>query len=563
MRRLIAILLTCLAIPLGFAVQKPAAAIASSDPLATRAGMQILKQGGNAFDAAVAVAAVLAVVEPADSGIGGGGFWLLHVAKKNRNVFVDAREQAPGAATPDMYNDKQGQLQIEKMRQGALAAAIPGEPAALAYLAKHYGRLSLATDLAPAIQLAKQGFTVNRLYRDLAKFRFSCLMQYPKTANLFLPDGKIPAIGQRIRQKELADTLQTLAQQGRKGFYQGRIAKLLVSGVRQSGGIWQLSDLKNYRIKIRKPLVGHYHGAKLVLAPLPSAGGITMLTILNILSGFNLADLSLVNRVHLLVEAMRLAYRDRVYYLGDSDYVHVPVNWLISMKHAKQLRQFINLNKATPSRSLPRLNSKALLLHDNLSMHTTHYSILDQQGNRVAATLSINYPFGSCFIPKSTGVLLNNEMDDFSISDVANLYGLQSPTTVNAIAPDKRPLSSMSPTFVTYKNQVAIVGTPGGSRIPTMVLLAILDFMQGKKPASWVAIKRFHHQYLPDEISYEKDALSDALKAGLIAKGHRLRQYDLPHYGDMQAILWNKNNNSVLAASDPRGLGLAQVQQSH
>jgi gamma-glutamyltranspeptidase/glutathione hydrolase len=533
--------------------EAPAQAVASAHPLATEAGMEVLDAGGNAFDAAIAVSAALAVVEPYSSGIGGGGFWLLHRARDGKQVMVDGRERAPLAAHRDMYLDADGEVDATLSMDGPLAAGIPGEPAALAYLAEHYGRLPLATSLAPAIHLAESGFEVDPHYRRMAELRLSVLRRFPASASTFLDEGEVPSTGQIIRQPELATTLRALASQGRAGFYAGTVARKLIDAVAAAGGIWTREDLDQYRVVERDPVVFEYRDLRIVSASPPSSGGVALATMLNILSGYDLPDLNEAQRVHVIVEAMRRAYRDRACYLGDPDYVAVPVQRLVHPWYASGLRASIRLDRATPSAALPGPA-------DGLSgAHTTHFSILDDDGNRVAATLSINYPFGSAYVVPGTGVLLNDEMDDFSAKPgVPNVYGLVG-AEANAIAPGKRPLSSMSPTFVESSGGVGLVGTPGGSRIISMVLLAILDMAAGHGPDSWVRLPRFHHQYLPDVIQYEPDALSEPVQSALRARGHRLQELD-DHYGNMQAVYWSYAAQRIEAASDPRGIGAARIE---
>lgn len=531
----------------------PVAAVASAHPLATQAGLEVLDAGGNAFDAAVTVSAVLAVVEPYSSGIGGGGFWLLHRASDGRQVMVDGRERAPLAATRDMYLDEQGEVVPGLSMNGALAAGIPGEPAALAHLSAHYGRMPLAKTLAAAIRLAEDGFEVDEYYRRMARFRLEVLRRYPASAAVFLREGEVPPVGTRIRQPELANTLKALAEQGRKGFYAGAVAKQLVDGVRAAGGIWTLEDLRKYRVVEREPISFDYRDLHIVSASPPSSGGVALATMLHVLEGWDLQGLAAAERVHLVVEAMRRAYRDRAQYMGDPDFVDMPLQRLISPDYAAGLRASIRTDRATPSAELPEAVSGVE------GTDTTHFSILDREGNRVAATLSVNYPFGSGLLVPGTGVLLNDEMDDFSAKPgVPNAYGLVG-AEANAIEPGKRPLSSMTPTFVESDRGVAILGTPGGSRIITMVLLGILDLEAGNPPQSWVSLPRFHHQYLPDAIQYEPDALSPATLDTLKRDGHHLKPLK-NRYGNMQAIYHDYKNNRVRAASDPRGIGSAGVR---
>lgn len=531
----------------------PAAAIATAHPLATEAGHEILAAGGNAFDAAVAITATLAVVEPTGSGLGGGGFWLLHRAKNGYQTMLDGRERAPLAAKRDMYLDAKGEVIPNLSVDGPLAAGIPGIPAGLAHLAQHYGVLPLRKTLAPAIRHARDGFAISESYRRMAQFRLEALRASPAAASIFLHENDVPPLGYLIKQPDLADTLEAIAKQGAAGFYSGAVADKLIKGVRRAGGIWTQKDLSSYRLIERQPLQGTYRGIRITSAAPPSSGGITLISALNILAGYDLKALEPVARTHLITEALRRAYRDRAIYLGDPDQVNIPVKRLIDPLYADGLRASIRTDRATPSNTLP---GNATL---SAGTDTTHFSVLDKHGNRVAATLSINFPFGSGFVAPGTGVLLNDEMDDFSAKPgVPNVYGLVG-GEANAIAPGKRPLSSMSPTFLESKNGVAILGTPGGSRIISMILLGTLDFAASKDPASWVSLKRFHHQFLPDVIQHEPGTFSAEEAASLTQLGHTLKEVTDP-YGNMQAILWDRKNNKVKAASDPRGEGAATLR---
>ncbi|MBA2709078.1 MAG: gamma-glutamyltransferase [Tatlockia sp.] len=530
----------------------PGFAVASAHPLATNAGLEILAKGGNAFDASIAVSAALAVVAPYHSGLGGGGFWLLHVEKKRKNIFIDGRESAPMAAHKDMFLGPDGQEIPGLSLNGGLAAAIPGAPAALAYISSHYGRLPLSQTLAPAIRLAEEGFIVDHqfTYFSTLKDRQQMLQRFPDTAAIFLNQGKAYQFGEQLKQPDLAKTLKILAEKGHDGFYNGDIANRLVNGVKATGGIWTLEDLANYKIKVREPLEGAFHNMLVITAPPPSAGGVALLTMLNILADYPLASLSKAQWIHLVAESMRLAYWQRSKYLADPDFVKIPLNHLISAENAKQLRQLISPDKALNSSNLEGNPSN---LESN---NTTHLSILDDEGNRVSATLSVNYVFGSCLVPAGTGVLLNDEMDDFSIKPGdRNVYGIVG-SDVNLIAPGKRPLSSMTPTFLEMPGRLAVVGTPGGSRIPTMVLLAALAFEKYQGAISMVSLMRFHHQYLPDWLEVEPETFSPELQAELKVMGYKLMLLK-EYYGDMQAVTWDKKTNLVTAASDPRRIGLA------
>jgi gamma-glutamyltranspeptidase/glutathione hydrolase len=531
----------------------PKAAIATAHPVATAAGFEILDAGGNAFDAAVAVSATLAVVEPYSSGIGGGGFWLLHRASDGKQVMIDGRETAPLAATRDMYLDEAGKVIPGLSVDGVLAAGIPGEPAALVHLASYYGRLPLSRSLAPAIRAAREGFVVTPHYQRMAQFRLAALQASPAAAAVFLLNNAVPPLGHLIRQADLANTLQVLAKQGRAGFYNGAVAKRLLHGIKTAGGIWTARDFQHYQIIERAPIIGRYRNYRIVSAPPPSSGGVALVTMLNILERYRLDHMTSLQRQQVVVEAMRRAYRDRAEYLGDPDYVSIPVNQLTDKTYARKLQRTIDLRRATPSKTLGQS------VDTSGGNHTTHFSILDKEGNRVAATLSINYPFGSGFMPPGTGVLLNDEMDDFSAKPgVPNVYGLVG-AEANAIAPGKRMLSSMSPTFVEGQQGVAILGTPGGSRIISMVLQGILAYTEGKDANMIVSQPRYHHQYLPDTIFYEPGAISKHNANLLQTMGHNLKELQR-RYGNMQIVIWNKQSDTVSAASDPRGEGQARVQ---
>lgn len=529
------------------------AAVASAHPLATEVGLDILESGGNAFDAAVAVSAALGVVEPYGSGIGGGGFWLLHRADDCREIMLDGRERAPLAAHRDLYLDDEGRFVPESALVGPLSAGIPGTPAALVQLSEDYGRLPLARALAPAIGLARDGFEIGETYRRLTAWRLSDLQASPSAAAQFLVDDAIPPHGHRLRQPDLAETIERLAKDGHPGFYSGTTAERLVAGVQASGGIWTLDDLAAYRAVEREPIVASYRGWRLVSAAPPSSGGVLLVQMLNMLSALDPQPEPGTQRIHALVETMRRAYRDRARYLGDPDQVEMPIERLTHAHYAAGLIRDFDPTRATPSRPVGGDEKVAE------GQSTTHFSILDRDGNRVAATLSINYPFGAGFVPPGTGVLLNNEMDDFaSQPGIANAYGLIG-GEANAIAPGKRMLSSMSPTFLESPETVAVLGTPGGSRIITMVLQGILGVVDGVALEEWIAQPRIHHQYLPDRIEFESGALSAEEKRDLAEKGHQLEELQRP-IGDMQAIVWDRANDRVGAATDPRGSGHAEVR---
>jgi gamma-glutamyltranspeptidase/glutathione hydrolase len=541
----------CLVLCLFQSNTNAATGIASAHPLATYAGFEIFNKGGNAFDAAVAVSAVLAVVEPASSGLGGGGFWLLHRAEDGFETMLDGREKAPMAAHKNMFLDTSGEVIKGLSKDGILSAGIPGMPAAIVHLSNKYGRLPLAETLAPAIRYARNGFIVGARHLRMLGYRKQLLLQSSAAARIFLHKKEIPALHAMLKQTDLANTLTSIAKSGRAGFYQGKVATQLVDGVQAAGGIWTLEDLAAYKVVEREPIRGEYKGIKFTSAASPSSGGMVLLQTLNILSGYDLDKMASVKRKHIIVEAMRRAYHDRALFMGDADFVDIPLKRLLSQDYAAGKRSSIRPDMALASAYLAGTISEKKGGAD-----TTHFSIIDQQGNRVAATLSINFPFGSGFVAPGTGVLLNDEMDDFvSKAGAMNGYGLVG-DVANAIAPQKRMLSSMSPTFLEDSERIAVLGTPGGSRIISMVLLAILDFQAGKQPQSWVSVPRFHHQYLPDAIQYEPQGLTNEEVIGLSALGHRLVEKSY-RYGNMQAVQLHKKTHMISAASDPRGEGLA------
>jgi gamma-glutamyltranspeptidase/glutathione hydrolase len=522
--------------------------IASAHPLATKAGCEILAAGGNAFDAAVTVAAALAVVEPFASGIGGGGFLLLHRAVDNSDVFIDARETAPSRATRDFFLDERGNPKEKASLEGPTAAGIPGEPAALDWVATRYAKLPLARLLAPAIKLAEGGFPADTRFASATTSTLAMLKNSKGAVQSFLDDGKPVAPGYIVVQPNLARTLRMLASGGAKSFYQGDFARKLAQAVNDAGGLWELSDLETYRVIERAPIRFTYRGVRITTAPLPSSGGLVLAQSLFILETVDLAALSETDRVHYVVEAMRRGYQDRARYMGDPAFVDVPVEKLLSHAYAAQRGASIDAKRATPSAELAASTKEG--------RDTTHFSIIDHEGNRVAATLSVNGPFGSGFVPGDTGVLLNNHMDDFSLAPgAANLYKLVG-GDANAVAPGKRPLSSMSPTFVEDDRGVLVLGTPGGSRIISMVLQGILDYVgqPAVDLARLVGAPRFHHQYLPDRIEVEPGGFAADWVDALKAKGHAVQE-GRRRWGNMQAVFLDKKSGRVDSASDPRALG--------
>ena len=529
------------------AANPPGHAVASAHPAATEAGLEVLRAGGNAFDAAVAVSATLGAVEPNASGIGGGGFFLLHDRAAGRTVMLDARERAPLAARRDLYLDGEGEVDRDRALNGPLAAGIPGIPAAWGHLAERYGRLPLARTLAPAARAARAGVPMNRKLARALQYRGEILARYPGSAAL-LPAPDAPPDAPVMRQPDLAATLELLAAEGTGAFYRGPFAELLVSGVRGGGGIWTPADLERYAVVERAPVTVRWRGAEIETAALPSASGVMLAQVFGML-GEDWAGLDDGPAgAHRLVEALRRAYLDRARHLGDPDHVDVPVAELTGPEHLADLMRDFDPARATPSAA--RLETAPG------GDSTSHFSVLDADGNWVSATLSINTSFGSGFVVPGTGVLLNNEMDDFSAKPGApNLYGLIG-SEANAVASGKRMLSSMAPTAVRTEGRLALLGTPGGARITTMVLQGVLAVLDGADAEELVAAPRMHHQALPDEVEVEHDAFDDY--GPLQEFGHKIVSRD--PWGNMQAVVWDFESGALDAASDPRGVGAAAVE---
>ena len=556
LRRALPTLLGALALLVGaLALAAPAPgknAIASAHPLATQAGLDVLAAGGNAFDAAVAVSAVLAVVEPASSGVGGGGFYLLHFAADGHDVFVDARETAPLAASRNMYLGADGKPRAGASMNGPLAAGIPGEPAAWAHLASRYGRLPLAESLKPAVRIATEGFPLYARLQNAIRVKKAQLAASKDAAAVFLARGEVPEVGAPIRQPELARTLELIGTSGARAFYEGKFAERLATAVRKDGGLWSVEDLARYKVIERKPVEFRYRNARFVTSPPPSSGGLVLADAFGILAGYDYPALDAVTRQHLVIEALRRAYRDRAEYLGDPDFVSIPVEQLMSPYYAAGQRTAIRLDRATPSDML-----RPVFTADE-SPSTTHFSILDRDGNRVGATVSINLFFGATYIVPGTGFLLNDTMDDFAVAAGApNAFELVG-ADANAIAPGKRALSSMTPTFVETERGLLIIGSPGGSTIISNVLGGVLHWLDGMGAAAIVAAPRVHHQYLPDAVLYEPGALSDEVRAALEQRGHKFRA-GRGSWGNTQVVTWDYASGKIEAASDPRGFGAGLV----
>ncbi|WP_298775876.1 gamma-glutamyltransferase [uncultured Shewanella sp.] len=495
--------------------------VSSQEALATQSGVEILKQGGNAIDAAVAVAFSLAVTLPRAGNLGGGGFMLVHLAKENKNIAIDYREMAPAHTHKDIFLDENGDPNPTLSREHGLSVGVPGTVKGMELALKEYGTMSLQQVIQPAIEMALNGIIMTP---DLAHSLNSAqqrLSQWPSTQAIFYKkDGTTYPIGTRFKQPELAHTLSVIAQKGSKGFYEGETAKKIVDAVTQAGGVMTLADLKDYQAVKRTPVEGSYRGYQVISMPPPSSGGVHIIQMLNILEQFPMDKLGLntASSIHLMSEAMKRAYADRSEYLGDPDFYNVPVETLTSKAYAKKLASDISLEKVTPSTDI-----KPGDLAPYESDQTTHYSVVDKWGNAVSNTYTLNFSYGSGLVAKGTGVLLNNEMDDFSAkAGTPNGFGLIG-GHANAVEPKKRPLSSMSPTIVMQDGEPYIVtGSPGGSRIITTTLQIILNVIDHHLNIAEATIApRVHHQWLPDEIRVEQGINKDTINL-LENKGHEV-----------------------------------------
>jgi gamma-glutamyltranspeptidase / glutathione hydrolase len=494
--------------------------VVAQESRAARIGVEILDRGGNAVDAAVAVGFALAVTYPRAGNIGGGGFMVIHLAKEKRDVAIDYRETAPAAATAAMFLDAKGEPDPAKSRDSALSVGVPGTVAGLALAQQKYGsgKLSLADLIAPAIDLARKGFPVEDDIADTLPRARDRLARWPSSSGIFLNGGEPLHEGERLFQFDLADTLRAIAQDGPRAFYQGRTASQIADGVRAAGGIMTADDLKNYRA-IERPVVrGTYRGYDIVSMPPPSSGGVHLIEMLNILEGYDLGKLGRgAPSLHILIEAMKRAYADRAVFMGDPDAVKMPVVGLISKKYAASLRASIG-DKATPAADI-RAGKPA----DYEGKNTTHFSVIDRDGNAVSNTYTLNFSYGLGLVADGTGVLLNNELDDFTAKPgTANAYGLVG-FNANLPGPGKRPLSSMTPTIVLKDGKPFLVtGSPGGSRIISAVLQVIVNVIDfHMNIADAVTAPRLHHQWQPDEVVAEPGFALDVLDA-LNARGHKI-----------------------------------------
>ena len=520
--------------------------VSTSDLRATQVGRDILQSGGNAIDAAVAVGFALAVVHPAAGNIGGGGFAVVRMAG-GETAALDFREAAPMLVTPRHFLDDQG-IPTDASRIGHLAVAVPGTVAGLYELHRRYGSLPWDSLLAPAIDLAQNGFTVTPRLRDGLANKANILTRFETTKQIFYPGGEPPRVGSLFEQPILANTLRQIATGGKAAFYSGRIADLIVQEMRDNGGLITHDDLIRYQAKWREPISFEYRGHTIISMPPPSSGGVTIAETLNILEGYNLRELGFNSpeSIHLIVEAFRRAFADRNYYLGDPDYVDMPVERLISDEYALNMRASISRNRASSSEQFNRVP----VLREG--SNTTHYSIVDGAGNAVAITYTINSAFGSGVVVARAGFFLNNEIDDFTIrAGYPNQFGLVQ-SDANLVGPGRRPLSSMTPSIVLdpQGQLLLVVGSPGAARIITAVAQTIIDVIDyGMDVRTAVDAPRIHHQLLPDEILYEKNGLDDPTRGVLLSMGHRLMPGG--YFGDIQLII-RAPDGTLYGASDPR-----------
>ncbi|MEG2040713.1 MAG: gamma-glutamyltransferase, partial [Hafnia sp.] len=502
------------------AVEAKNGMVVSSQHLASQVGVDILKMGGNAIDAAVAVGYAQAVVNPCCGNIGGGGFMTIHLAN-GENTFINFRETAPAAASANMYLDEKGAVKKGASLYGYLASGVPGTVLGLDTAQRKYGKLTRQQVMAPAIKLAREGFILNRGDTDILDTTIAKFRDDPEAARIFLrKDGEPFQPGDRLIQTDLANTLEAIAQNGPDAFYHGKIPQAVETAAKKGGGILTAQDFANYRIAETAPITCSYRGYEFVSAPPPSSGGVTLCEILNVLEGYDLktSGFNSAQTIHTMTEAMRHAYMDRNTFLGDPAFVKNPTEKLLSKEYAAEIRKQIQPELATPSsRVQPGMEP-----HEK--PETTHYSIVDHSGNAVSTTYTINGRFGSVVIAPGTGFFLNDEMDDFTVKvGEQNMYGLVQGAT-NAIAPGKRPLSSMTPTLVTKDGKVfMVVGSPGGSRIITITLQTVLNVIDhGMAPQEAVDAPRIHHQWLPDEVYFEQRGLSPDTQKLLQERGYKL-----------------------------------------
>lgn len=528
--------------------------VVTANDLATKIGVQILKKGGNAIDAAVAVGFALAVTYPVAGNIGGGGFMVIHTSD-GKDIAIDFREQAPTNAFRDMYLDSAGNFNPLLSQEGVTSSGVPGSVAGLIYALQKYGTMNLSDVIQPAINLAENGFIVSSSLARSFNNYFNYFKKYSSTQKVFLKNGNPFNEGDIFIQKDLAKTLKEIKNKGKDGFYKGKIAKIIVDFIQKNGGYFSLKDLENYQPIERIPIKGSYRGFEIISMPPSSSGGIALIQMLNILENFKIErnDWGSSKHIHRLVETIKRVYADRSVHLGDPAFYNVPVDWLISKEYAKDLFQQIN-DCATQSICI----NPGVPYDIKESKETTHYSVYDKYGNAVSVTTTINSGYGSKVIVEGAGFFLNNEMDDFSAKpNTPNQFGLLG-SDANSIQPGKRMLSCMTPTIVLKNGKpFLILGTPGGSTIMTVVLqvlMNIIDFNMTIETAN--RMPRIHHQWFPDKIEYERFALTEDVRNNLQSRGHIIG--DEIYLGLVEMILIDPNSKKIFGSSDPRGNGLAE-----
>ena len=516
--------------------------VVSASPIASQIGIEVMRRGGNAVDASIAVAFALAVVHPSAGNLGGGGFMLIYNAKDGQVTAIDYREQAPLKAHRDMFLGLSGEVDRDRATIGHLSAGVPGTVAGLSLAHNIYGTIPFKELIAPAIKLAEEGFPVPKALSDALKRYEKGLKRFPATTQVFLPKGRGPEPGEILIQKDLAGTLRAIAEEGPEAFYKGKIADLIAKEMEAGGGIITKEDLAIYRPIIRRPLVGSYRGLKITSMPPPSSGGLHLIQMLNILERFDLKRLNRIDALHVMAEAMRRAFADRARFLGDPDFTPVPIGGLISKDYALALAKGIELCCATRSDALEPEDPSRYE-----GPNTTHFSIIDPYGNAVANTFTLNHPFGSKVVVKGAGFFLNNQMDDFSAKPGA--IGSEA----NAIAPKKRMLSSMAPTFL-FKGErlFLIIGASGGVRIITsllQIIVNVVDYGMGIREAT--AQPRIHHQWMPDKLFVEE--MDKDIMEGLKAKGHKIDIEERPI--SIAHSIGIDGEGRLTGAPDPRGPG--------
>lgn len=533
--------------------------ITTQGDASSKAGKRMFALGGNAIDAAIAISFAISVERPQSTGIGGGGFMLIHFADSKETIAVDFRETAPNLASEKMYLDRFGKVIPKLSLDGALSVGTPGLVAGLYEIHKKYGALKWQDVVQPSIDLAENGFPVYPHLNEAISQRAEVLKKFPDSKKLFFDtNGEPLAIGSTLRQRDLARTLRKIQKEGRDGFYKGSVAKAIVKSQKKHGGLIREDDLLDYKVKFRRPVWGSYLNYKIASMPPPSSGGSHIIQILNILEGYSLKDDGPFSEqtIHLTTSAMQRAFADRATYLGDSDFVKVPVTGLTSKKYASDLRQQITIDLAMPSQNV-KPGAPWPYNTPYESDETTHFTVMDKLGNTVASTQTINYYFGSGVVAEGTGIILNDEMDDFSAKPGAkNVFGAVG-SKKNRIQPKKRPLSSMSPTIV-FRNDSDVpmlaLGTPSGTRIITCVVQTMLNYLLYDMPLyESVASLRYHHQWAPDEIFVDEPGFTKELKFGLQKRGHSVRTRNLGCR--VNAIA--REDSRLIGVSDPRGEGLS------